>query len=177
MNNPLLLQNCKNLLTHYENVVLTLHTCHTKYAMKYNKITNILSILNIIFGTIAGTSAISIYNNNDSIFRLLNIILVYIMTIIAGFQKIIDPSKYYERFRNASQDYLTLYYEINYKKIFELQTEEELKTYVQTLNSMLEDMRVKFPFIDDHIYEQYKEQTLSKQKNKEQIILVGKSEI
>jgi hypothetical protein len=99
------------------------------------------------------------------------------MTIIAGFQKIIDPSKYYERFRNASQDYLTLYYEINYKKIFELQTEEELKTYVQTLNSMLEDMRVKFPFIDDHIYEQYKEQTLSKQKNKEQIILVGKSEI
>ncbi len=159
-------QECKNLLTHYENVVLTLHECHTKYALKYNKITNILSILNIIFGTIAGTSSISIYNNNKPIFQLLNIILVYIMTIIAGFQKILDPSKHYERFRNASQDYLTLYYEINYKKTFELRSEDDMKIYVQTLNSMLEDMRVKFPFIDDTIYDQNKEKALIKQRNK-----------
>lgn len=154
--------DCEDLLYHYENVVLTLHTCHKENAFLYKKISNIFSLLNIIFGTITGTSAISVYNTNKTMIQLLNIVFVYLITILAGCQKILEPSQKYERYRNASEQYMTLYYEIRYKKTFEFNTDEEKKIYVQELNIKMEDMRVKLPFINDKTYDMCKTKTLAK---------------
>ena len=162
------IKDCENLLCHYEQVVLTLYECHKDRASIYKRISSFLSILNIIFGTITGTSSISIYNNNRPGYQLLNIVLVYMITILSAFQKIADPSKKYERFRNASEHYLSLFYEIKYNTTFEMKTEEELKNYVKQLNLKLEDMRGKMPFINDKTYDNYKQKTLQKtlQKSK-----------
>jgi len=163
-------KECEYLLNHYEMVVLTLHECHKKYALIYKRLTNVLTILNIVLGTITGTSSISIYNSNEyPNYELMNIFLVYIITILTSCQKIIDPSKKYERFRNASEEYLTMFYEIKYKTTFELQSEEDLKQYVKQLNINLEDKRVKFPFINDHIYDEYKEKMCSQKKTSKDI--------
>jgi hypothetical protein len=151
-------KECERLLNHYEVVVLTLHECHKRYAFIYQRLSNLLTFLNIVLGTITGTSSISIYNTNDhSGLELMNIILVYIITVLTSCQKIIDPSKKYERFRNASEEYLTMFYDIKYKTTFELQIEEDLKHYIKQLNIDLEDKRVKFPFINDNIYDNYKD--------------------
>lgn len=159
-------QECEYLLNHYEQVVLTLHECHKRYAFIYRRLSNCFTIINIILGTITGTSSISIYNQDNTTFELLNIILVYIITILTSCQKILDPSKQYERFRNASEEYLTLFYEIKYKTTFELQSTDDLKIYVKELNIKLEDMRIKFPFINDNTYDEYKQKTCVKQRLK-----------
>lgn len=156
------LDECSNLLSHYERVALTLHECHKKYAFTYQKVSNFFTIINIILGTITGTSSISIYNQNSPNFQLMNIIFVYMITLLTSLQKIIDPSKKYERFRNASEEYLALFYNIKYKTTFELQTEEELKMFVKDLNIKLEDMRVKFPFINDGVYDSFKQKMTEK---------------
>lgn len=161
------LSACENLLCHYENVVLTLHECHKKYAFRYKYLSNFLTMINIILGTITGTSSISIYNTNNPNYALFNIIFIYIMTIVTSFQKMLEPSKKYERFRNASEEYLTLFYEIKYKKTFDLQLDDSLKTYVKDLNIKLEDMRIKYPFINDDTYDMCKEKTIRKIKSKQ----------
>lgn len=159
------LHECKELLIHYEQVVLTLHECHKKNAYKYQQLSNVLLILNIILGTITGTSSISIYNSNNANLQLINIIIIYIMTFLSSIQKIIEPSTQYERFRNASEEYLSLFYEIKYQKTFELKTEQYLKQYVKDLNLKLEDLRVKFPFILDTTYDMVKQKVLTKSIN------------
>lgn len=148
------------LLQHYETVVLTLHESHKQKAFFYKKISNILSLISIILGTITGTSSISIYNQNNTTYQLINIVLVYMITMLSSCQKMVEPSKNYERFRNASEEYLRLFYEIKYKITFELPSEETFKIYVKELNIQLEDMRIKFPFIDDKTYDQNKERTI-----------------
>jgi hypothetical protein len=153
-------KECETLLNHYEIVVLTLHECHKRYAFLFKRLSNFLTILNIVLGTITGTSSISIYDTNDHPgFELMNIILVYVITLLTSCQKIIEPSKKYERFRIASEEYLTMFYEIRYKTTFEIQNEEDLKQYVKQLNVDLEDKRIKFPFINDNLYDEYKKKT------------------
>lgn len=155
-------QESEELLCHYERVVLTLHECHKKNAFLYKKLSNFLTVINIILGTITGTSSISIYKQDSPTYQLINIILIYIITLLTSCQKILEPSKKYERFRNASQEYLTLFYEIKYKTIFELTSDDDLKQYVKQLNLKLEDMRIKFPFINDKIYDNCKQQVSRK---------------
>lgn len=159
------LQECKDLLNHYEQVVLTLHECHKKNAFIYKKLSNVLTIINIILGTITGTSSISIYNTTNPTYELLNIIFVYTMTILSSCQKVIEPSTKYEKFRNASEEYLSLFYEIKYQKTFELKSEDSLRDYVKDLNIKLEDLRVKLPFINDTTYDMVKQKVLSKSIN------------
>ena len=159
------IKDCENLLCHYEQVTLTLYECHKDRASYYKRISSILNILTIILGSITGTSSISIYNNNYPEYQLLNIILVYIITILSAFQKISDPSKKYERFRSASEHYLSLFYEIKFNTTFEMQKEEELKNYVKQLNMKLEDMRGKMPFINDNTYDNYKQKIIQKSKS------------
>lgn len=156
------IEECSNLLDHYERVALTLHECHKRYALLYQKISNIFTIVNIILGTITGTSSISIYNKTSPNFQLMNIIFVYMITILTSLYKIIDPSTKYEKFRNASDEYLSLFYKIKFKTTFDLRTEEELKIFVKDLNIKLEDMRVKFPFINDGVYDNIKHKTTEK---------------
>ncbi len=171
------IDECSNLLEHYERVALTLHECHKKYAFTYQKVSNFFTFINIILGTITGTSSISIYKQNYPYFELMNIIFIYMITILTSLQKIIDPSKQYERFRNASEEYLSLFYNIKYKTTFELQTEEQLKIFVKELNIQLEDMRVKFPFIHDGVYDNFKQKATEKLLKSKSYPLEGRIQI
>ena len=154
------IRECETLLNHYEIVVLTLHECHKNHAILYKRLSSLLSFCIIVLGTITGTSSVGTYNNISTPYEMIDIIFAFIITVLATCQQIIDPSKRYERFRNASEEYITLFYEIKYKTTFELQAEEELKAYVQQLNIQLEDMRIKFPFINDTTYDNFKQHTV-----------------
>ena len=54
------IKECEGLLTHYETVVLTLYECHKNYAILYKRLSNLLTIINILLGTITGTSSTSL---------------------------------------------------------------------------------------------------------------------
>jgi hypothetical protein len=159
--------NINELINNYQSVCFSLYKCHKIHANRNSQYATVYNIITILITAFTGTASVSLLFEEYVLLKTTNVIFSYTAVVIGMIQNSYNPVKRYEQHKLASEHYISIYYEINEYKTFNEITEDnkDVVIWAKAINDKLEEYRKIYPYIEDNVYDNYKEEHITKSRN------------